>query len=122
MVDVVVVVVVVPGAVVVVVGVVVVVVGVVVVVVAVVVVLVVGCTVGVVVLVDEVVLVVVGVPTENVPFMDDWWASQTNEYCPSVRVTSHISLPVPEMLVASSTPGPWRWKLWIDAMSVTSMV
>ena len=98
------------------------VVGVVVLVIAVVVVLVVGGTVGVVELVEEVVLVVVSVPTENAPFMDGLWASQKNAYCPFVNVTSQVSLPVPGTLVASSTPGPWRWKSWIEAISVTSIV
>ena len=48
--------------------------------------------------------------------------SHWNVYVPSWSVTVHVVVPVPLTSVASSTPGPVRWKLWMSAWSFTSIV
>jgi hypothetical protein len=89
----------------------------------------------VVVVVDVVVVVVVVVAMVDVVELVDVWApavklprivvgcmSQKNVYVPSEKVTFHVALPVPAIVVPWSTPGPCRWKLWEVAESLTLIV
>src|SRR3989440_12695495 len=43
--------------------------------------------------------------------------SHTKWYVPFFSFTVHFVVPVPVTLVVLSTPGPVRWKSWIDARS-----
>src|SRR3954471_11454800 len=46
-----------------------------------------------------------------------WWGSHTKRYVPFFSFTVHFVVPVPGTLVFLLTPGPVRWKSWIDARS-----
>src|SRR4051812_36756225 len=46
-----------------------------------------------------------------------WCGSQTKWYVPFFNFTVHFVVPVPGTLVCLLTPGPDRWKSWIDARS-----
>jgi uncharacterized protein YqfA (UPF0365 family) len=39
---------------------------------------------------------------------------------PFFSVTVKVFVPVPDTLVFTFTPGPVRWKLWIEALSATT--
>jgi hypothetical protein len=46
-----------------------------------------------------------------------WGGSHTKWYVPFFSFTVHFVVPVPVTLVLLLTPGPVRWKSWIDARS-----
>jgi hypothetical protein len=46
-----------------------------------------------------------------------WCGSHTKWYVPFFSFTVHFVVPVPVTLVLLLTPGPVRWKSWIDARS-----
>jgi hypothetical protein len=41
---------------------------------------------------------------------------------PFFRTTFQVKVPLPPVEVFLSTPGPLRWKLWSDAVSLTTIV
>jgi hypothetical protein len=41
---------------------------------------------------------------------------------PATSVTFHVAIPMNETVVVWSTPGPLRWKLWLDDWSLTVIV
>ena len=56
--------------------------------------------------------------TVNEPRISSACGSQTNRYVlPGCSLTRNVFAPVPPTLVATSTPGPRRWKLWSSAAS-----
>src|SRR5262249_37286001 len=56
----------------------------------------------------------------KLPCMIDLCGSQTNLYVPFFNVIVNVFVPVPETLVLTLTPGPVRWKSWIDDLSLTT--
>ena len=58
-----------------------------------------------------VVVVAGAVPTVKLPFIVDACASQSYLYVPLVSVIVNVCVPTKSMSVATSTPGPARWKL-----------
>src|SRR3954471_11797810 len=55
--------------------------------------------------------------TLRTPCMIVRCGSHTKWYVPFFNFTVHFVVPVPLTLVFLSTPGPVRWKSWIDARS-----
>src|SRR3954451_4577696 len=55
--------------------------------------------------------------TVRTPCMIVRCGSQTKRYVPFFNLTIHFVVPLPLTLVFLSTPGPVRWKSWIDARS-----
>src|SRR3954452_24712144 len=55
--------------------------------------------------------------TLRTPCMIVRCGSHTKWYVPFFNFTVHFVVPVPATLVFLSTPGPVRWKSWIDARS-----
>ena len=60
-------------------------------------------------------------PVVQLPYMLEECGSQTYEYVlPAWKTTSsQVVSPVPPTVVALFTPGPLRWKLWVDDRSCT---
>src|SRR5207244_8063801 len=55
--------------------------------------------------------------TVKLPFMIDACGSHTYVYLPAFSVTVQDFVPTKETPVFLSTPGPFRWKLWIPDLS-----
>src|SRR5436309_7015610 len=59
----------------------------------------------------------------NTPYMKSGWSSHTNRYwLPGWKVTVQVGVPVPPIVVETSTPGPPRWKLCVKASSTAWIV
>ena len=52
--------------------------------------------------------------TSKSPFIWLEWGSHWKWYEPASSVTSQVVIPVVPTSVASSTPGPLKWKLWMS--------
>src|SRR5712691_5458857 len=50
------------------------------------------------------------------------WMSHWYVYVPGLSLTVHVWLPVNGTVVFLLTPGPKRWKLWIEDLSSTRIV
>jgi hypothetical protein len=60
--------------------------------------------------------------TVNVPFIELGCGSHRYEYVPAANESVQVTMPIEATSVFWSTPGPWRWKLWLAALSSTWIV